>query len=143
MKRRETTGSGCNRECRPASLSIRCGSVLSLLAGLIVLLGCSSSKAPLALTSLDPSQDHWKIAAQYSQEASGLRQKAGELRERARVYEQLFGSDSEWVRGARLLAQFYEETARDREQQAGIHVGLAGGRSSLPLPSLSQQPAGR
>ncbi len=138
MKRRETTGSECNRGCRLVSLSIRCGSALSLLlAGLIVLAGCSGPRAPLALTSLDPSQDHWKIAAQYSQEASGLRQKAGELRERARVYEQLFGSDSEWVRGARLLAQFYEETARDRERQAGIHVGLAGGRSSMPLTSVS------
>ena len=74
---------------------------------------------------MDPSQDQWKIAEFYSREATSLRQKAEELFARTLVYERLFGSNSDWVAGTRLLAQSYEEAAREHERLADKHFGLA------------------
>ena len=71
-------------------------------------------KGPLDMTTLDPAQDHWRIATAYTHEATAMRQKAEELFKRAAHYERLFGADSEWVTGTKLLAQFYEDAARFR-----------------------------
>jgi hypothetical protein len=57
------------------------------------------------------------------------RQQAEALTHRAVVYEQLFGRESEWVSGTRLLAQFYEEEAREAERLADLHLELGGGQS--------------
>lgn len=84
--------------------------------------------SPLDLSSREPSQDHWKIAEYYSHEAAALRQKAQEMSARAQVYELLFGVDSEWVKGTRLLAQFYEGEAEEHERLADEHLELAGGQ---------------
>ena len=54
---------------------------------------------------MDPSQDQWRIAEYYSREAADFRQKAEELHTRMLIYARLFGAESEWVRGTRLLAQ--------------------------------------
>ena len=54
------------------------------------------------------------------------RQQAEELTHRAMVYEGLFGRESEWVTGTRLLAQFYEEAAHEEEQLANRHLELLG-----------------
>ena len=47
---------------------------------------------------------------------------------RAFVYERVFGADSDWVTSARLLAQFYENSAREQERQANWHLEMAGQR---------------
>lgn len=73
---------------------------------------------------MDQSQDQRKIAAYYVLEAARLQQKAEELADRAAAYELLFGLDSDWVRGTRLLAQFYKETAKEQERMANQHLNL-------------------
>jgi hypothetical protein len=78
--------------------------------------------------SLDPAQDHWKIASLYTQEANALRQRAEELNNQVATYEQIFGSDSEWITGSRILAQYYDNLAREREHQAALHLELANKR---------------
>jgi hypothetical protein len=102
--------------------------ILVLLLAIFLQPGCSGiSTAPLDMTALDPGQDHRKIAAYYRQEAVVSRQQAEELTHRAVVYERLFGPESEWVTGTRLLAQFYEEAARDEEHLARRHLELLRG----------------
>jgi hypothetical protein len=58
-----------------------------------------------------------------------MRQKSEELLERTRPYESLFGADSDWVNGSRLLARSYEDEARTHELLAQKHLGLLGGRA--------------
>jgi len=100
-------------------------------------LGCARTSTLLDLTSTDPSQDQRKIASYYSQEAVLLRLKAEELSQRVLVYERLFGGESEWVSGARLLVQFYENAAKEREHLAGWHLDMAGnGHSQAMRPTL-------
>lgn len=100
-------------------------------AGLLVLflaaagLGCARTPVPLDLTSPDPSQDQRKIAGYHSREATLFRLKAEELSQQVVVYERLFGPESEWVEGARILVQFYEDAAKEQERLAGWHLGIA------------------
>lgn len=113
-------------------------------AGLLVLflavagLSCARTPVPLDLTSQDPSQDQRKIAGYHSREAILFRLKVGEFSQRVVVYERLFGPESEWVEGARLLVQFYEDAAKEQERLAGWHLDIANnGRSQsmrLTLP---------
>jgi hypothetical protein len=101
------------------------------LAGLAALLltvaglGCARPGTPLDLTSLDSSQDQQKIATYHRREAVLFRLKAEEAAERLVVYERLFGPESEWVAGVRLLVQFYEDAAKEQERQADWHLGIA------------------
>ncbi|HLZ35697.1 MAG TPA: hypothetical protein VKP13_16965 [Nitrospira sp.] len=88
-------------------------------------LGCVRTSSPLDLTSPDPAQDQRKIAGYYSREADFYRLKADEFSQRAHVYEDLFGSDSEWVKGARLLIHFYEDAAKEQERLSSLHLNLA------------------
>jgi hypothetical protein len=109
--------------------------IFALLLAIFLLPGCSGiSTAPLDMTAIDPDQDQKKIAAYYRQEAVAARQQAEELTHRAVVYERLFGPESEWVSGARLLAQYYEETAREAEQLARRHLKLPGDAQSSSPP---------
>ena len=98
---------------------------ISLAAIACTALGCVSNPAPLNLTSLEPTADQRKIADYYRQDAVFFRLKARELTERIEVYQSLFGADSEWVAGARLLAQFYEHSAIDQDHQALMHLSIA------------------
>jgi hypothetical protein len=98
---------------------------LSLAAVACTAIGCVSSPAPLTLTSLEPTADQRKIAEYYRQEALSFRLKARELAERIAAYQDLFGADSDWVNGARLLAQFYEHSAIDQDHQALMHLSIA------------------
>lgn len=103
-----------------------CNRVASLL--LVVTLampGCSRAYTPLDLDSPDPGQDQRTIASYHSREAVSLRNKADELAQRVVVYEGLFGRDSEWVTGARLLVQFYTEAAEEQERLATFHLAIA------------------
>ena len=96
--------------------------------------GCmtSTTKGELELTNYDPTQDHRKIAAYYSHEAATLRQNAEEMSVRIAVYERLFGPASDWVAGTRLLAQSYENAAKEHEQKAREHLELINeSRSSI------------
>ena len=104
---------------------------LVLLLAIFLQSGCSGrSTAPLDMTAIDPGQDHWAIAAYYSRQATMSRQQAEELTHRAVVYEGLFGQESEWVTGTRLLVRFYEEAASEQDRLADLHLELSRGRSS-------------
>jgi hypothetical protein len=85
--------------------------------------------APLHTASRDPGQDHVALASMYVRQASRSRELAEEQANRALVYERLFGADSDWVSSARLLAQFYENSAREQEQQATWHLSMASQRT--------------
>ena len=104
-----------------------------ILLGLLLGAACSRGLPdPFENSSFDPSQDHLKIASFYTREAMLSRQKAEEHANRALVYERLFGRESDWVSGAQMLAQFYEEAAREQDRQASLHLELARGRPSNP-----------
>ena len=110
-----------------------------LLLGIFLQSGCSGGPAALLdMTALNPDQDHGKIAVYYSHEAVVSRQQAEELTHRTVVYEQLFGRESEWVTGTRLLAQFYEEEAREAERLASHHLELVG-NGQIPNPPTRSQ----
>lgn len=113
---------------------------LVLLLAIFLQPGCSGrTSAPLDMAALDPGQDHWAIAAYYSREATMSRQQAEELTYRAVVYEGLFGPESEWVTGTRLLKRFYEEAASEQDRLADLHLELSRGRS----PNSPTQSRGR
>jgi hypothetical protein len=103
--------------------------LLLCYACLIASTSCARARAPLALDSQDPSHDARQIAAYYVQEAMALHRKAEDVSEQAAAYERLFGRDSEWATGARLLAQYYEEEAKEKHRMAGRYLGTAGGRA--------------
>jgi hypothetical protein len=106
----------------------RGGSQWSVLLGGLMLWSCVASGPPVDLESMDPSQDQWHIAQYYSREAARLRQKSRDLYEQGLIYERLFGADSDWVSGARVLARSYEEAAIQHEQRADIHLELSRSR---------------
>ena len=107
--------------------------VLILLFGALLMLGCTRGPtAVLDPVSRDPGQDHWAIASYYTREAAASREQVEELTDRAVVYERLFGRESDWVTGTKLLVQFYEEAAREQDRLADLHLELASGRSSNP-----------
>lgn len=101
---------------------------LLLALGVAITKGYTRPGAELDLTAYDQTQDQRKIAQYYSQEAARLQQKSEEMSARTVVYERLFGPDSDWVAGTRLLAQSYEEAAKEHERIAGKHLGLVSGR---------------
>lgn len=110
--------------------------ILVFLLAIFLQFGCSGiSTAPLDMTALEPSQDQGKIAAYYRHEAVVARQQAEELTHRAVVYERLFGAESEWVTGTRLLAQYYEDSAREAEQLAKRHQ-KSPSDAQLPNPPI-------
>lgn len=85
--------------------------------------------APLHTAARDPGQDHVSLASMYVRQATRSRELAEEQANRAVVYERLFGADSDWVSSAKLLAQFYENSAREQEQQANWHLDMAAQRT--------------
>jgi hypothetical protein len=97
--------------------------------------GCASPGTELDLANHDPAQDHRKIASYYSREAERLRQTAEELSARIAVYERLFGRTSDWVIGTQLLAQSYEEAAKEHARKASEHLEFVKGRQPAPLAS--------
>lgn len=113
--------------------------ILVLLLGIFLQSGCSGRPAVLLdMTALNSSQDHGKIATYYHHQAVVSRQQTEELTNRAVVYERLFGQESEWVTGTRLLAQFYEEAAREEERLASRHLSLVGEGQAPSPPTRSQ-----
>jgi hypothetical protein len=101
-----------------------------ILFSFLLLSGCTGGSKPVQeLTSHESDQDHWAIASYYSREAAVSRQQAEEMASRVATYERLFGPDSDWVAGTKLLVQFYEEEAREKERLADMHLELGRGRS--------------
>ena len=96
-----------------------------VLVELCMLSGCGTRVTELDLRTNDPRQDQGKIAAFHAHEAARLRQMAHDQQHRAVVYERLFGQDSDWVKGARLLAQSYADAADEQERTAERHRGVA------------------
>ncbi len=108
----------------------RCNSKCILFlcaAGLMASVSCARAHAPLSLDSQVPSRDGPQIAAYYAQEAMVLHKKAEDLSEQAAAYERLFGRDSDWASGARLLAEYYEEEAKEKHRLAARYLGTAVG----------------
>jgi len=95
--------------------------------------GCANPKAPLDLTTSDPAVDQRQIAGIHSREAEYYRVKAEELAERITTYESLFGPESDWVRGARLLKKFYETAADEEDYLAYGHLKIASGEHPRPI----------
>jgi hypothetical protein len=108
-----------------------------VILGILLQAGCGAGPtAPLEMTTIDPGDDQEKIAHYYRHEAVLARQQAEELTNQAAVYVQLFGEESDWVSGTRLLVQFYEEVAREQDRLAEQHLKLGRGRfSNQPGPS--------
>ena len=98
--------------------------VLILLLGFVLVSGCSSADV-LDLVSRDPGQDHGAIASYYTREAALSRQQAEELTDRAVLYEGLFGQQSDWVTGTKLLVKFYQEMALEQDRLAEFHLKLS------------------
>ena len=107
---------------------------------LLILLatGCARPVAVDDLTMRDSNQNHWEIASLYTRQAAVFREKAEEQLNRIEVYKKLFGPDSEWVSGARLLAEFYQQQAQDWEKQAEIQLNLAKRRGQSSAEGSTQ-----
>jgi hypothetical protein len=97
--------------------------VLILLLGFMLVSGCSSADVR-DLVSRDPGQDHGAIASYYTREAALSRQQVEELTDRAVLYEGLFGPQSDWVTGTKLLVRFYQEMALEQDRLAELHLKL-------------------
>ncbi|HEY6083958.1 MAG TPA: hypothetical protein VIU63_01100 [Nitrospira sp.] len=91
-----------------------------LVLGMIF--GCSEGGKELSLASYNASLDQRRIAGYHLQEADRLRQQAAELKSRIELYERLFGKQSDWVVGTRLLAESYREAADEQERLAMEHL---------------------
>jgi hypothetical protein len=105
---------------RGGKATLRCLSLMLSLSGL----SCATS-TPASLNSLEIGQDQSDYAAYYEREAIVMRQRAEDYAAQVQLYEQLFGPQSDWVRGARLLSRFYEDSAREKERLADVHRRLS------------------
>jgi len=110
-----------------------------------MLAGCNAADREFDLHSFNTSIDQQLIARYYENEAFRYRQQAEESDARAEMYERMFGRASDWVAGARLLAQSYRLAAEDRERLAQEH--LQAGRDTpsaaspiRPRASLERRP---
>jgi len=121
----------------------RVHAVLGLIASGCFAAGCVTAGDELELSSHDPAEDQRLIAERYSEEALRFHQKAEEAEARAAIYVDLFGLDSDWVKGTRLLAQSYRDAARQREGLAAEHVKLAGKTPPEETSGKNDRPVNR
>ncbi|HZS10645.1 MAG TPA: hypothetical protein VFA38_00250 [Nitrospirales bacterium] len=83
----------------------------------LLVMACASSQPPDRAMMESPGVQDAGVL-QYQREAQLYRDKSVALIERAALYERIFGPQSDWVIGTRMLAAFYEDEARDRERLA-------------------------
>ena len=102
--------------------------------------GCSASPTVLEFEKIQSPEEQRAIAEYYRNEAAVFRQKASGMAGRVAAYRQLFGEDSEWVSGARLLSEYYEQEARERERLADQYQSSMKGRVSSSVLSREGQP---
>lgn len=95
----------------------------SLLVCLLVIGGCAADE-PLDMSSYDPTHDQQAIAGYYRDQAAAMREKANAQATAATRYEALFGSEADMVSSARLLAHYYEQTAKELERVAEAHAAV-------------------
>lgn len=105
-----------------------------MLAAACQVTGCGSTASVFDLESNDPRHDQKTIAEFYAREATRLRQMAQDYDHRVAVYERLFGPQSDWVEGTRLLAQSYEAAAEEQERIAARHQRLHDQRAQAADP---------
>lgn len=101
-----------------------------LLLYLLGLGGCASTE-PSDMSSYDPGQDQAAIADLYRNQAGAMHEKAQAQMTAATRYEALFGPEDDLVSGARLLADYYEQTAKEFDRLAEAHASAG---STRPRP---------
>ena len=114
----------CGRDELVARLS-RYLTITGLATVALILTGCSAQSTSYELSSYAPAADQLALANYHNEEAQRLKQKSEELMARAIFYDRLFGAESEWAAGARILAQFYDDAGREQARLAEQHVNLA------------------
>jgi hypothetical protein len=87
--------------------------------------GCAQPVKTIDTASFGPSQDQQTIVSSYRAEAIVLKEKAAAIAESTSRYEQLFGHQSDWVSGAKLLSQYYAVAAQDLERRAEAYEEAA------------------
>jgi hypothetical protein len=107
--------------------------------------GCNTTDRELDLLSFTPSTDQPRVVRYYQNEAFRFRRQAEDADARAEMYERMFGPESDWVSGARLLAQAYRLAAEERDRLAQEHLqagqGAQSSASSIrPRASLERTP---
>jgi hypothetical protein len=85
--------------------------------------GCASPQS-MEMSSYDSVHDQQAIAGYYRNQAIVMREKANAQITAAARYEGLFGPDDDLVSGARLLADYYEQTAKELERVAEAHAAV-------------------
>jgi hypothetical protein len=78
----------------------------------------------MEMISYDSAHDQQAIAGYYRNQANVMREKANAQITAAARYEGLFGPDDDLVSGARLLADYYEQTAKELERVAEAHAAV-------------------
>ncbi len=87
---------------------------------------CSASPTVPDFFMVGSTDEQRTIGEYYRREAVMFRQRADEMTERVIAYRQLFGEESEWVSGARVLGEFYQQEARERERLAEQYQSPSG-----------------
>mgnify|MGYP001562071927 CR=1 FL=1 len=108
-----------------ATFSHHVGWGVLILLCLFAAVGCTQTVETIDMTSVDPLQDQMAIAGYYRGQAMDLREKSASLAESAVRYQHLFGPHSDWVSGAKQLAQYYAVAAQDLERRAETHAEVA------------------
>jgi hypothetical protein len=103
----------------------RLGRGVLILSCLLAAAGCAQPVKTIDTASFGPSQDQQAIVGYYRAEAIVLKEKAAAVAESAVRYEHLFGSQSDWVSGARQLSQYYAVAAQDLERRAEAYEEAA------------------
>lgn len=85
--------------------------------------GCAVSES-IDLDSYGPSHNQAEIATYYRNQAVAMREKADAQATAAVRYEALFGAEADLVSGAKSLAHYYEQTARELERVAEAHAAV-------------------
>ena len=107
--------------------------ILVLMTCMLNIHGCSASPKFLDFNAAETADERRAISEFYRKEAIMFRQKADEMAERATAYGPLFGKESDWVTGARLLGEYYQQEARDRQRLADQYDSFSGRPLSAPF----------
>jgi hypothetical protein len=93
----------------------------------VIMWGMSSCVSPesIDLSSYDPLHDQTAIAGYYRNQAIAMHGKANAQVTAAARYEALFGPEADLVSGARSLARYYEQTAKELDRLAEGHETVA------------------
>lgn len=113
---------------------------VAVLISTFGLQGCSASPKQLDFNAPETTADRRALSEFYKKEAIMLRQKADEMAQRATAYRPLFGEESDWVAGARLLGEYYRQEAEDRQRLADEYGSPSGYLPSEPARTESTIP---